>query len=1280
MKKIYSVVLIIILLHSFSFAEEKNSSNNPPIYIAFLWHMHQPIYWPYENLVQTDLLNRFPFSVVDIHNQRLGPYNSWPKDAVQKGIDANLPHLGAQVSFSGSLVENLNNLEQAGNGNFNNWKSHWNYIKNQNTSLGNPRMDMVGFGYHHPLMGLIDGDDIRRQIQAHKNIFAQNFPGTYSKGIFPPENAFTNRMIPALKSEGIDWALIDNVHFERACNGYPFDLGGNLWEPNESDIVNPDPNDWVQLNGLWAPTKVSARWSRQPRYVEYIDPATGQSVKMIAVPADRYLGNEDGRGGFGALQYEAVMSQLESYNTDPAHPILIVLAHDGDNYGGGSESYYGSNFQNFVNWLQSNPSRFIGTTIEDYLEMFPPDPNDIIHVEPGSWSGADNGDPEFKKWLGDPGQGGYSADRHSWSVITAAKNFVQTAESINPGSINTKEARRFYMNAQASDYWYWDGSLNGIWDSNPARACNYAFPLAQSVISGGTDLVGPSIFDPQREPYNPGAKEWNIVMSSDFEVWTYVYDLSTVETVKLKYRIDEDGLNDPTTTINETYVGGTGVGSWQEIVMTKTTEISQTDPQPLHKADRYHAMITGIKSKLVDYYIEAVDGESNVTKSWIKHVWVGDGSGSGTGGDQTVTWIPEEPENDDIITITVTNALIGGKLHWGVNGWQSPAQVYWPEGSELWNGSGPSLESPFTGPDTAGTLTLQIGPFNNDVQTVSEINFVIHFNDNTWNNNNGQDFLIELPDSGTATTFVLDGNLDPGVELLVSNNGVSLYAKYSAPLLYLATESAQQSGGDKFLFVSDDKSAMGIAPWGKAGQVVNWDAFIGNESTNNWSGWFDQTSGASAIAGAFLEGTINLGAELGSVPDKIFIWAAKYQTADGGALSAQAPEGNGDGNIDPSEVFEYSTGTTVQLTRNILFNEGWNLVSVPLAVADFSVMTLFPDAVSNAFTFDNGYISADTMVTAKGYWLKFNSSGISPITGNSPGSNLIPVTSGWNLIGPFENAIQVSQITSNPPGIISSSFFGYQNGYANADNIEPGKGYWVKANSAGNLVIGASAKSVSKDKAILSASEKISITIADARGKNSTLFISNANIPAGFDELPPLPPSDIFDIRFSGNKFIVRESSEIEEILIQGMTLPLSIKIGGGNIRVYDGNSVEGYLLADGNTYILKNLQGNTLKIQSANIPAGYSLGQNYPNPFNPSTKISFGLPADSKVTLKIYNSIGQEVAELLNSNFSAGTHEIIFDTAAYGVLTSGVYFYTIEAESHTGGMFRNVRKMILLR
>jgi hypothetical protein len=79
------------------------------------------------------------------------------------------------------------------------------------------------------------------------------------------------------------------------------------------------------------------------------------------------------------------------------------------------------------------------------------------------------------------------------------------------------------------------------------------------------------------------------------------------------------------------------------------------------------------------------------------------------------------------------------------------------------------------------------------------------------------------------------------------------------------------------------------------------------------------------------------------------------------------------------------------------------------------------------------------------------------------------------------------------------------------------------------------------------------------------------------------------------------------------------------------------------------------------NIPTNFTLDQNYPNPFNPSTKISFGLPERSNVVLKIFNTLGQEVAQLVNQNLEAGTHTYSFDASR---LTSGIYIYSLQTDA----------------
>ncbi len=756
------------------------AQTNPPIQIAFLWHMHQPVYWPGETVNQTINANRYPFSVQQIFNDRTGPYTDWPKNAVQKGLA--LPHFGAQVSFSGSLVQNLNELGSVGRFPAN-WKSHWNTARAWRTTRGNPRLDMVGFGYHHPLMGLVGYDNIRRQIQQHRALMQTQFPGAYSKGIFPPENAFALTEIPAFVDEGLEWVLVDNIHFDRACAGYPWNAGGNLAEPNRADQRNSNPADWLQLNNVWAPTRNSAGWGRRPHFVEHVDPATGQRQRIIAVPADRYLGNEDGRGGFGALNYDLVMSQLAPFNTDPAHPILVVLHHDGDNYGGGSSGYYDNNFQSFVNWVRANPTRFECTTVQDYLDRFPPDTTDVIHVESGSWSGADNGDPEFKKWNADP-TNCLSWDRNSWGVVTAAQNEVQTAEAV-AGAANpaVQAAWASLLNAQASDYWYWDGSTNGIWDAHPTRAANAAVTAARTVLPPtAPDPVPPSVWLPQREPYNPGATEFNTLQPSDFTVWTFAYDRSGLQRIELKYRTDLDGLNPGATLENDTYLGGSGVTAWTSLPMTRAQIGSATTPLPLVKAAEYSAQIRGLGTVLVDYYAEAQDSAGNLTRSEIQHVWVGalntrphqwaicDGQGgAGSGpttctGAEAVSWLPATPTTADTITITVNNPARAANLHWGVNQWGLPDAAYRPANTVLFNGTGPAVQTPF-GAVTDCRMQLKIGPFNRPQQAVSRLDFVLNYVDGSWNNNNGQDWRITLrpapvgvPGAGSIPVFSLMPN------------------------------------------------------------------------------------------------------------------------------------------------------------------------------------------------------------------------------------------------------------------------------------------------------------------------------------------------------------------------------------------------------------------------------------------------------------------------------------------------------------------------------------------
>jgi hypothetical protein len=146
--------------------------------------------------------------------------------------------------------------------------------------------------------------------------------------------------------------------------------------------------------------------------------------------------------------------------------------------------------------------------------------------------------------------------------------------------------------------------------------------------------------------------------------------------------------------------------------------------------------------------------------------------------------------------------------------------------------------------------------------------------------------------------------------------------------------------------------------------------------------------------------------------------------------------------------------TAVQ-TLLVPYNNSWNLVSLPVRVQNDSVTTVFPTAVSKAFVFvpGSGYLERATLQNKSGYWLKLPSVQSVPITGLPIHIDTIYVEPGWNLIGSITDSISTSSIVSIPSGIFSSGFYEYSNGYSTSNFILPGKGYWVKVNQLGKLIL-----------------------------------------------------------------------------------------------------------------------------------------------------------------------------------------------------------------------------------
>ncbi|MFH1112217.1 MAG: T9SS type A sorting domain-containing protein [Patescibacteria group bacterium] len=162
--------------------------------------------------------------------------------------------------------------------------------------------------------------------------------------------------------------------------------------------------------------------------------------------------------------------------------------------------------------------------------------------------------------------------------------------------------------------------------------------------------------------------------------------------------------------------------------------------------------------------------------------------------------------------------------------------------------------------------------------------------------------------------------------------------------------------------------------------------------------------------------------------------------------------------------------------------KGWNMVSLPRIVADQRKTILFPTAISNAFKYvsGSGYQKADSLRVGVGYWLKFAGAESVMIVGDTIAIDTMEVQEGWNMVGATTATVAVGEISAIPAEMLASDLFGYKDGYSITDSLWPSKGYWVKVDRSGSLVLGA-------------------LPLA-----TSSLFLVT-----GFrGELPPPPPSD----------------------------------------------------------------------------------------------------------------------------------------------------------------------------
>ncbi len=149
-------------------------------------------------------------------------------------------------------------------------------------------------------------------------------------------------------------------------------------------------------------------------------------------------------------------------------------------------------------------------------------------------------------------------------------------------------------------------------------------------------------------------------------------------------------------------------------------------------------------------------------------------------------------------------------------------------------------------------------------------------------------------------------------------------------------------------------------------------------------------------------------------------------------------------------VWRYTLPGAPSLTESV--REGWNMLSVPLLAADYGRFSLLPTS-SSVFAYHGSYEYCDTLRGGEGYWAKFPSLQQLEFFGTVVYRETVNVSPNWNMIGSIGSPIAVSDIGSDPVGIVTSNFFGYDSSYHITDSIRPGKAYWVRVNQPGKLIL-----------------------------------------------------------------------------------------------------------------------------------------------------------------------------------------------------------------------------------
>ena len=362
------------------------------------------------------------------------------------------------------------------------------------------------------------------------------------------------------------------------------------------------------------------------------------------------------------------------------------------------------------------------------------------------------------------------------------------------------------------------------------------------------------------------------------------------------------------------------------------------------------------------------------------------------------------------------------------------------------------------------------------------------------------------------------------------------------------------------------------------------------------------------------------------------------------------------------------------------YNEGWNMVGLPLQVDDAQYQNLFSEAYTDAlYSYDGAYNVEEELTIGTGYLLRLANGGSVNFVGSTIDDLTLSFTEGWNLISGISTPVDVNVLYNS--GIIAvDGIYGYDGSYINAEMIDPGRGYWVRALDNGEITLSSTAF-ITKTLVQTNHLEG-SNTLELSNGTHSSTLYFGKDVPEEHRNsysLPPTFPQMAFDVRFNGDMKYAFESGDIEVLnASDNLTISYDIVLDAGehmNWILTSGTGKE-YILEGTDEITIPSSERFVLNREPV-IPITFAFHQNYPNPFNPITSLRYDLPEQTLIILTIYDLMGREVTQLVNTTQKAGYRSVQWDATNMNgkPVSAGVYLYQIRA-----GEFVQTRKMVLLK